>query len=70
MKIVKSNAGIKKVFDTDTLSVEYYKQSTAELTPLHHYHPHDLTDYEFLKKFFPENHSIFFEFGSSYYYVL
>ena len=68
MKIVKSNAGIKQVFDSDTLSVEQYKGSIAELKPLHH--TSDMTDYEFLKQFFPENHSIFFEFGVSFYYIL
>jgi hypothetical protein len=68
MKIVKSNTGIKQVFDTDTLFVEQYKGSITELKPLHH--TSDMTDYEYLKQFFPENHSIFSEFGDSFYYVL
>lgn len=69
MKIVKSNAGINQIFDTDnTMSVEYYKKSTVDLIPFHH--THELTDYEFLKQFFPEDHRIFYDFGNSFFYVL
>lgn len=68
MKIVKSNAGIKKICDTDTLSVEYYNGNTINLKPLHH--TAKLTDYEFLKQYFPEDHYIFIDFGNSYFYVL
>ena len=69
MKIIKSTAGISQIFDTDDiLSVEYYKKNTIELIPFHH--THELTDYEFLKQFFPEEHRIFFDFGNSFYYAL
>jgi hypothetical protein len=68
MRIVKSNAGIEQIFDTDTLSVEVYVEGTRELKPLHH--THALSDYEFLKQFFPEEHRIFFDFGNSFFYVI
>jgi len=69
MKIVKSNRGIKQIFDTENiLSVEYYKKSTIDLIPFHH--THELTDFEFLKQFFPEDHRIFSDFGTSFFYVL
>ena len=39
MKIVKSNAGIKQIFDTDDLlSVEQYYGSIGILMALHHTH--------------------------------
>jgi hypothetical protein len=69
MKIVKSNAGLKQVFNTDDLlSVEQYYGNIGVLMALHH--THDKTDYDFLKQFFPEDHSIFFDFGTSFFYVL
>ena len=68
MKIVKSTKGFKQTFDTNTLSIEEYTGSTTQLEPLHH--TSDITDYEYLKKFFPEDHSIFLGFGDSFYYVL
>lgn len=69
MKIVKSNVGIDQIFDTNDISyVGYYKESTIDLRPFHHTHRH--TDYEFLKQFFPENHSIFSDFGNSFFYLL
>lgn len=68
MKIVKSIKGFKQVFDTNnTSSIEEYAGSVAELKPLHH--TSDITDNEYLKQFFPEDHSIFLEFGDSFYYV-
>lgn len=69
MKIIKSIKGFKQVFDTgDTFSIEEYTGSTTGLEPLHH--TSDMTDYEYLKQFFPEGHSIFLDFGNSFYYIL
>jgi hypothetical protein len=69
MKIVKSIGGFKQVFDTNNVSsIEEYTRGITELEPLHH--TSDMTDYEFLKQFFPEDHSIFLEFGTSFFYVL
>ena len=37
------------------------------MLPLHHVHA--MTDYEFLRQYYPEDHQIFDDFGDSYYYV-
>lgn len=69
MRIVKSVKGFRQVFDTgDTSSIEEYTGSIVELEPLHQ--TSDMTDYEYLKQFFPEGHSIFLGFSDSFYYVL
>jgi transcriptional regulator with XRE-family HTH domain len=69
MKIVKSTKGFRQVFDTgNTSSIGEYAGSTTGLDPLHH--TSYMTDYEYLKQFFPENHSIFLDFDDSFYYVL
>lgn len=69
MKIVKSIKGFKQIFETNDASyIEEYTGSIVELEPLHH--TSDMTDYEYLKQFFPEGHSIFFGFSDSFYYVL
>ena len=68
MKILKSNTN--QIFDTENPSViEFCKdKSVLKTNPLHH--QNDLTDYEFLKKYFPLNHEIFSDFGSSYFYSI
>jgi hypothetical protein len=67
MKIVKSIKGFKHVFDTNKVSsIEEYTESITGLEPLHH--TSDMTDYEYLKQFFPEDHSIFLDFGDSFYW--
>jgi len=69
MKIVKVHIGFKLVYDTDDIStIKEYTENTRDLQPLHH--THNITDYKYLIQFFPENHSIFFDFGNSFYYVL
>lgn len=69
MRIIKSIKGFKQLFDTgDTSSIKEYAGSTTGLESLHH--TSDITDYEYLNQFFPEDHSIFLDFGDSFYYVL
>jgi hypothetical protein len=71
MKIIKSNYGNKTIYDTsDILTRERFSGNFSELgklPPLHQ--THNCSDYEFLKKFFPEEHSIFIDFSESYFYV-
>ena len=69
MKIIKSNNGLTTLFDPDNITISTpYHGKTTELMPLHHYH--SMTDYEFLKQYFPENHHIFIDFEKSYYFIL
>ena len=69
MKILKSNTN--QVFDTDDINhIENYKgKSPTDISKSLH-HNHELTDYEFLSKYFPTNHSIFDEFSKSFYFVI
>lgn len=68
MKIIKSNNGLTTLFDPDNITISTpYHGKTTELMPLHHYH--SMTDYEFLKQYFPENHHIFIDFEKAYYFV-
>lgn len=69
MKILKSNT--KEVFDTDNVNFkEYYRgQEPTDISKSLH-HNHELTDYDFLSKFFPLDHTIFNEFSKSFYFIL
>lgn len=68
MKILKRPANI--VYDTENPDELTYGQEThvPNLTPLHHVI--NQTDDEFLRDHFEENHPIFNDFGSSYFYVV
>jgi hypothetical protein len=68
MKILKSNT--KEVFDTENVNFKgvYDGMTSDNLRPMHH--SHELTDYEFLKQYFPLDHSIFIDFSKSFYYIL
>lgn len=69
MKIVKKYLENSFVFDTENLSfIEDYRGETRVLTPLHF--THDVIDYEFLTRFFPEDHLVLQHIGQSYYYAL
>jgi len=68
MKILKSNT--KEVFDTDNINLkEIYSAMRPDISNALH-HNHELTDYDFLQQYFPENHPIFNEFSSSFYYII
>ena len=69
MKILKSNT--QQIFDTDNIDfMEHYKgrEPTDVSKALHH--NHELTDYEFLSKFFPSKHRIFDDFSESFYWII
>jgi hypothetical protein len=68
MKILKSNT--KEVFDTENINlIEIYQYKKPDISKALHQN-HELTDYEFLQKFFPLNHSIFVDFSKSFYYII
>jgi len=68
MKILKSNT--KEVFDTDDVNFkEYHKDQEPNISKTLHWN-HELTDYEFLSKYFPRDHSIFNEFSKSFYFIV
>ena len=68
MKILKSNT--KEVFDTDNLnSIKRYEGNAPEISKALHQN-HNMTDYDFLKQYFPLNHAIFEDFKESYYYLI
>ena len=69
MKILKSNTNTNEVFDTrdiDYLSYASDRRAWMDLKPLHSVNR--VTDHEFLSRHFPPEHSIFRDFGESYYY--
>lgn len=69
MKIIKSNNGLTTLFDPDNITISApYDGKVTELIPLHHYH--SMTDYEFLRQYFPDNHYIFIDFEKAYYFML
>jgi len=68
MKILKSNT--KEVFDTGNLdSIKKFNGEKPDLSKALHQN-HNTTDFEFLKQYFPLNHSIFEDFKESYYYII
>ena len=68
MKILKSNT--KEVFDTENLnSIKRFEDKSPGISQALHQN-HNMTDYEFLKQYFPLNHTIFEDFKESYYYVI
>lgn len=57
------------VFDTENPAFQAgFSGETRTLKPLTY--SHELLDYDFLKQFFPLDHSIFEDFGHSFFYVL
>ena len=69
MKILKSNT--KEVFDTDNIDfVGIYSGEKPDISKSLHLYDKELTDYDFLKLFFPEQHKIFKNFGGSFYYIV
>ena len=68
MKIYKNPE--KLVFDTESPeNIEYQDFRLTGLIPLHQFRNPTMYDLDFLEQYFPENHRIFRDFGSSYYYV-
>lgn len=75
MLIVKSTLindsgfACREVYDTEnTEYIEPYSGGISMLVPLHHTHTED--DLSFLQRHFPEGHSIFEDFQSSFYYEM
>ncbi len=68
MKILNSSSN--QVFDTDNPNFQEYFTGTkpSVLDSLHQHHR--ISDYEFLRKYFSKNHSVFYEFSNTIYYVL
>jgi hypothetical protein len=68
MKILKSNTN--EVFDTGNINlIEVFKGKKPDVPQALHLNT-DKTDYEFLKQFFPVEHSIFWDFSESFFYVI
>lgn len=68
MLILKSNTN--EVFDTSNLlSIKRYKGVKPDVSKALHQN-HNITDYDFLKQYFPLSHKIFEDFRESFYYVI
>jgi hypothetical protein len=69
MLILKRTNGSGVVFDTNNPNYSNpspLKPDTSKSLHLNHH----MTDYTFLSQFYPKNHQIFDQFGSSFYYVV
>jgi hypothetical protein len=71
MQILKTYNGVAHLYDTDDedfmVQLEVPLQLLGDHYPYLH-HTHATTDYDFLLLFFNEDHPIFFNFESSFYW--
>lgn len=68
MKILKRPNGI--IFDNLNLEKKEYNPYSGFGNPIPLHHFHEKTDFEFLSDHFPKDHSIFNNFGNSYFYII
>ena len=68
MLILKRTRGFGVIFDTENIEFSTNSDAKPHTDMSLHLH-HKITDYAFLRQFFPESHKIFKEFGASFYYI-
>jgi hypothetical protein len=69
MKILKRTNGYGMLFDTENIDFLAHSNIIPDTQKSLHMH-HQMTDYDFLRQFFPERHPIFMLFGESFFYVV
>ena len=69
MKILKSNT--KQIFDTDNINfMENYDLNNPINISNSLLQTHELTDYEFLRRYIPVNHHIFNDHSKSFFWII
>ena len=68
MKILKKPENI--IYDTNIIDHTYRNPRENYGYPIPLHHTHNMTDFEFLRQYFNENHKIFTNFSQSFYYKL